>query len=82
MADLETYFASVPEKKRIKLDKKLDFDHDGVQRDLGTITNSMDEWEGNVAEQLQLTRPEIESIRTKYPGDLPLQTLVKLNYRA
>ena len=76
MADLETYFASVPEKKRIKLDKKLDFDHDGVQRDIGTITNSMDEWEGNVAEQLQLTRHEIEAIRKKYPGDLSLQTLV------
>ena len=76
MADLETYFASVPEKNRYKLDKKLDFDHDGVQRDLGTITNSMDEWEGNVAEQLQLTRHEIEAIRKKHPGDLPLQTLV------
>ena len=43
---------------------------------IGTITNSMDEWEGNVAEQLQLTRHEIEAIRKKHPGDLPLQTLV------
>ena len=74
MANLETYFASVPPKNRYKLDQKLDFDHDGVQMDLGIIANSMDEWEGDIAEQIQLTRPEIEDIKRNFPGKLSLQT--------
>ena len=74
MDNASIYFDSVPQSNRYKLDKKLDFDHDGVQRDLGTIANSMDEWEGNIAEQLQLTSPEIEAIKVKFPGKLPLQT--------
>ena len=72
--DLENYFGSVPQQNRYKLDKKLDFDHGGVQTDLGIIANSMDEWEGNIAEQLQLTRPEIQAIKTEFPGQLLLQT--------
>ena len=71
-----SYLASVPQSKRYKLDKKLDFNHGGVPIDLSTIASSMDEWEGNIAEQLQLTRPEIEDIKMEYPGKLSLQTLV------
>ena len=74
MADLESYFVSVPQRNRFMLDKKIDFDHGGVQTDLGIIASSMDEWEGNIAEQLQLTKPDIEAIKVEHPGKLQLQT--------
>lgn len=70
----EKYFDSIPEESRYKLDKQLDFEHDGVQTDLGKIADSMDEWEGLVADKLQLTRSDIAAIREKYPKELKQQT--------
>ena len=65
---------SIPEKNRHKLNKRLDFEHDGVQKHLGKIADSMDEWEGRVAEELMLTKVEIASIKTEYPLKLDMQT--------
>ena len=74
MDNVSIYFDTVPRNNIYKLNKKLDFGHDGVQRDLGTIASSMDEWEGKIADELQLTKHEIEAIKAKFPGNLPLQT--------
>lgn len=71
LSDPETYFASVPHER---LDKKLDSEYGGVQTDLGTIADFMYEWEGKIAEELQLTKAQIEAIKTEYPGKLNLQT--------
>ena len=71
---LQHYCDSVPAENRYKLDRELDFEHDGVQKHLGEIADSMDEWEGRVAEELMLTKVEIASIKTEYPGQLNLQT--------
>ena len=56
------------------LDQVLDFENDGVSKHLGQIAESMYEWEGSVAEQLDLTPADIVAIRVKYPGELKLQT--------
>ena len=48
---------------------------DGVPiEQIGQIADFMYEWEGSVAEQLGLTRPEVAAIKKKYPEDLNLQT--------
>ena len=57
-------------------DQVLDFENDGVSKHLGLIADSMYEWEGQVAEQLDLTPADIAAIKEKYPGELKLQTSV------
>ena len=41
---------------------------------IGQIADFMYEWEGSVAEQLDLSRPEVAAIKKRYPEDLNLQT--------
>ena len=41
---------------------------------LGQIADAMYEWEGPIAEQLELTRADVAAIKSKYPGELRLQT--------
>jgi hypothetical protein len=36
----------------------------------------MSEWEGPIAEQLELSPPDVAAIRIKHPGELQLQTWV------
>ena len=52
----------------------LDAEHGGVSKHLGQIADTMYEWEGPIAEQLELSRADIAAIKTKYPGELRLQT--------
>ena len=56
------------------LNKVLDFEHDGVPKHLGQIADAMYEWEGPIAEQLELTKVDVAAINKKYPGELKLQT--------
>ena len=51
----------------------LDFANGGVSKHLGQIADCMNEWEGNIAEELELTRAEICCIKEKYPNKLNLQ---------
>ena len=48
-------------------------DDDGPCKHFGKIADSMREWEGPIAEQLDLTTPDIAAIRLKYQANLPLQ---------
>ena len=57
-----------------RLDLVLDSKHGGVSKHLGQIADAMYEWEGPIAEQLELTRADIAAINRKYPGELKLQT--------
>ena len=52
----------------------VDFEHGGVSKHLGQIADAMYEWEGPIAEQLELTKADIAAINKKYPGELKLQT--------
>ena len=42
--------------------------------DLGKIADSMSEWKGSIAEQLELTTADIEAIQVEEPRKLKLQT--------
>ena len=57
-----------------RLDQVVDFEHDGVSKHLGQIADAMYEWEGPIAEQLELTEADIANIKTEYPKKLRLQT--------
>ena len=53
----------------------LNFLADGVPvEQIGQIADFMYEWEGSVAEQLGLSRPEVAAIKKRYSEDLNLQT--------
>ena len=55
-------------------DQVIDSANQGVLNDLGQIADAMCEWEGPIAEQLRLTKPEVAAIKAKHPGNLGLQT--------
>jgi hypothetical protein len=52
----------------------VDFEHGGVSKHLGQIADAMYEWEGPIAEQLELTKADAAAINKKHPGELKLQT--------
>lgn len=43
-------------------------------RHLGQIAESMIEWEGLIADELELTPADVEDIKTKHPQSLKLQS--------
>ena len=57
-----------------RLNQVLDIEHGGVSKHLGQIANAIYEWEGSIAEQLELTKADIADIKTEYPNKLRLQT--------
>ena len=59
---------------RSKLDLVIDSENGGVPRHQGQIADSMDEWEGSIADGLGLTPAEVAFIKMKYPNQLNLQT--------
>ena len=52
----------------------IDFDHGGVSKHLGQIADAMYEWEGSIAEQLELTKADVAAIKIRHPRELRLQT--------
>jgi hypothetical protein len=57
-----------------RLDQVVDSEHGGVSKHLGQIADAMYEWEGPIAEQLELTRADVAAIKTEHPNKLRLQT--------
>ena len=51
----------------------LDFEHEGVSKHLGHIADSMCEWEGQIAEELELTPADVASIKNDHQNKLSLQ---------
>ena len=52
----------------------VDSEHGGVSKHLGQIADAMYEWEGPIAEQLELRDTDIAAIKTEHPNKLKLQT--------
>ena len=55
------------------LDQVLDYGSGGVSKHLGQIADSMDKWEGPVAEELGLSQANIAAIKTAHPNELNQQ---------
>ena len=67
-------YLSLPESARERLHHKIDGDNAGVFLHLGKIADAMYDWEGGVAEALELTPVEVASINKKHSNELQLQT--------
>ena len=52
----------------------IDADNNGIPKHLGQIADLLAEWEGSVADGLNLTPADVASIRIKYPNNLKLQS--------
>ena len=48
-------------------------DADGVPKHLGQIADSMCEWEGRIADELELKNADVAAIKCEYPNKLTLQ---------
>ena len=59
----------------MNLDKVLDSDTNG-ELHLGQIADVMTEWEGSIADNLDLSPADISRIKTAHPAKLDLQTYV------
>ncbi len=59
-----------------ELDKVIDSQHYGIHKHLGMIADSMVEWEGPIADELQLSPADIAMIKGKYPANLRLQRYI------
>ena len=57
--------SSLPNNVSPFLCNKLDWDNDGVEKDLDAIARKMSNWEAQFAINLGLTRVEIEEIRAE-----------------
>ena len=52
----------------------IDSGNNGVHKHLGQIADSMAEWEGKIADELELTEVDVAGIKTQYPSKLKLQS--------
>jgi hypothetical protein len=55
------------------LDQQLDWDHEGVDRDLNKIAYHMLDWEEKLGTYLGLTVVEVHDIKAKHPNNPELQ---------
>ena len=63
--DVQDFVSSLPKSVSPFLCEKLDWDHNGVEKDLDAIARTMSNWEAQFAVKLGLTRAEIEDIRAE-----------------
>ena len=68
--DVDAVLSSVSDVNRWKLDQEIDFEHRNdrgqvVPKHLGTIAESMTDWEGVIADHLGLSEPDRNDIREK-----------------
>ena len=55
------------------MDLVIDAENGGVSKHLGRIADHINEWEGRIAEELDLSDAEITAITKKYPVALNMQ---------
>ena len=75
---LEEVLASVPAVDRWKLDKEIDFEHRNarsqiIPKHLGRIAESMTDWEGDIADHLDLSESDRNDIRERNSREPKLQ---------
>ena len=76
---LDEVLASVPKDDRWKLDEEIDFEHRNAQgnlvpKHLGKIADSMTDWEGPIADHLDLSEADRSDIRERNSREPKLQT--------
>ncbi len=59
------YVSSLPPAARPHLELKLDWGHEGVEKDLSKIADHMIGWEEKLSTHLELTRIDIDDIKKR-----------------
>ena len=75
-SDCSSFQASLPPSRHPYLERQLDFDQGGVDRDLNKIADSIINWEMNLSVELGLTNNEIHDIKAEHPINNALQRSV------
>ena len=75
MKDYSSYVSSLPPSARLYLEQVLDWDHEGVEKDLSEISDHMLDWEEKLATHLELTTIDIHDIKVAYNRVPALQRL-------
>ena len=60
---VQAYLSGVPDSHLRHVDQELDWDNEGVDRDLNSIADSMLEWETNLTSAFNLTQVDIHDIK-------------------
>ena len=63
---LADYVSSLPASVRPHLEQRLDWDHEGVDKDLSEIAEDMLGWEEELSTHFELTTVNIEDIKTMH----------------
>ncbi len=71
--DISSYTSSLPASARPHLELQLDWDHEGVDKDLNEIAYYMLHWEEKLSTHLGLTDIDIHDIKDTYRDRPPLQ---------
>lgn len=64
--DFQSYVSSLPYSARSHLELQLDWDHKGVETDLGEVAFHLVEWEEELLERLELTVIDAHDIKEIY----------------
>ena len=74
--EFQRVLSSIPNSHSPHLDKRLDWDNEGVDKDLIQIASHMSNWEEVLVAHLKLTRSDVSDIKEKNPNKPELQRLV------
>ncbi len=71
-AEFQEYLSRLPVAAHPFLKKEIDWDNNGVDKDLNMIADSMGaDWEVTLSVPLELTRTNIDDLKTKYSHEHP-----------
>ena len=71
--DYQDYLSWLPKAAHPFLEKELDWDHDGIDKDLIIISESMGiDWEVTLAVPLEFTQPEIDDLKEQHKYQNPV----------
>ena len=69
----QSYVSSLPPPSRPHLEREIDYENDGVDKDLNEIAHHMIDWEEELSAHLELTQVDIHDIKAIYRDSPALQ---------
>ena len=77
--DYANYISSLSSSALLHLDLLLDWDSQGVDKDLNEIAHHMIHWEEDLSSSLKLTKVDIHDVTRKHPYNPELQRCAIFN---
>ena len=70
--EYDEFVASLPTKAREFLQKEIDWDHGGVEKDLDYIARQLTDWETKLVIPLSFTPQEVDLLKEKHQHSDPI----------